>query len=468
MATQNVSSVPRAVLASGSRVIIVVSSGPYPEPPRAFAEVPDVLGVDQGKALSALQEAGLVAQVFNDYSEAYKRGVVGGQLPRAGASVPAGAEAILLVSSGAAATPAAAVALPDVVGRTEAEAVSTLQAASFSPQIAREHSNSVPEGAVISQLPSRASLAAQPQKKPAWILWAAIAAAVVAVAIAAFFFFGGSGDTVVVPDVVGLPQEEAVAAIEEAGLEAKVTEAEDAGDAEEGTVIEQDPPAGSEVPGGSEEEIIVAPGVELIEVPDVRNENQADATKTLRDAGFAVTVTRQFSNTVEKGLVSEQSPAARQKVPAGTNVGIVISDGPQVNNVDVPDVVGMTSADAKKELTDVGLKAVVAENPSDEVAKGVVITQLPTKGESVAPGTSIGIIVSTGPAPTPDEVNVPDVVGLTVAEAQQVITDAQLEAIPVPATGSGKPANEVVAQTPEGGTKAQKESNVVLYYSSGP
>ena len=188
----------------------------------------------------------------------------------------------------------------------------------------------------------------------------------------------------------------------------------------------------------------------------------------MRDAGFAVTVTREFSSTVDKGLVSGQSPAARQKVPAGTNVGIVISDGPQVNNVDVPDVVGMTSADAKQELADAGLKAVVAENPSTEVAKGVVITQLPTEGESVAPGTSIGIIVSTGPPPTPDEVDVPDVVGLTIAEAQQVIADADLEAIPVPATGSGKPANEVVAQTPEGGTKAQKDSNVVLYYSSGP
>ena len=75
----------------------------------------------------------------------------------------------------------------------------------------------------------------------------------------------------------------------------------------------------------------------------------------------------------------------------------------------------------------------------------------------MAPGTSIGIIVSSGPPPTPDEVDVPNVVGLALAEAQQVIERRRLEAMPVPATGSGKPANEVVAQTPEGGTKAQKD-----------
>ncbi len=57
---------------------------------------------------------------------------------------------------------------------------------------------------------------------------------------------------------------------------------------------------------------------------------------------------------------------------------------------------------------------------------------------------------------------------MTLAEAQQTISDAGLEAIPVPATGTGKPANEVVAQTPEGGTKVQKGSDIVLYYSTGP
>ena len=183
-----------------------------------------------------------------------------------------------------------------------------------------------------------------------------------------------------------MPQEEAVKELEDAGLEVKVTEAEDAGDAEDGTVVEQNPPAGTEVDEGDEEEIIVAPGVELVEVPDVRKQNQADATKALQEVGLTVSVTRQFSSRVDKGLVIEQSPTAGQKVPAGTTVGIVISDGPEVENVKVPDVVGLKKADAENALTDAGLKVVVAESPSDDVAKDTVIAQLPTAGESVAPG----------------------------------------------------------------------------------
>jgi len=456
------------MVASGSRAVVVVSAGPHPTPPRAFVQLPDLLGEKQGEALGSLQEVGLSAQVFNDYSDSVKRGDVIGQLPAPGASTPAGTEAVLLVSSGPPPAPTTLVALPEVVGMTEQEAVSALQQAGLSPQVVREYSPSAAEGTVIAQLPSRQSLAAVPAKSNMWMVWAAIAAAVLILAALAFFFLQGTSDTVIVPDVTGLPQAEAVAAIEEAGLEAKVTEAEDPGDAEAGTVVEQDPPAGTEVPEGSEEEIKVAPGAQLIEVPDVRRMNQADATKALQDAGLGVAVTRAANSTIDKGLVAEQSPSAGQEVPEGTTVGIVISEGPAVENVDVPDVVGMTRADATNELTDAGLKVVVAENASADVAKDVVITQLPAGGDSVAPGTSIGIVVSTGPAPTPDQVDVPDVIGLTLAEAQQVISDAELEAIPVPSTDSGKPANEVVAQTPPGGTQTQKGSSVVLFYSSGP
>ncbi len=76
------------------RVVVVVSAGPHPTPPVAFVQVPAVLGEDQGKALGSLQQAGLQAQVFNDYSDSVKQGDVIGQLPAAGASAPSGSEAV--------------------------------------------------------------------------------------------------------------------------------------------------------------------------------------------------------------------------------------------------------------------------------------------------------------------------------------------------------------------------------------
>lgn len=89
-----------AVLASGSRVIILVSEGPAEVPPVAYVDVPDLTGETQGNALSLLQDGGFHARVYNDYSESYARGRVMGQLPRAGTTAASGSEVALLVSSG--------------------------------------------------------------------------------------------------------------------------------------------------------------------------------------------------------------------------------------------------------------------------------------------------------------------------------------------------------------------------------
>ncbi len=100
------------MIASGSRVIVVVSDGQSPTPPTAFVNVPDVVGMKQGDALAALQGVGSSAQVFNDYSDTVRRGMVMGQLPPTSAGMPGGTEALLLVSSGPAAGETAVVMLP--------------------------------------------------------------------------------------------------------------------------------------------------------------------------------------------------------------------------------------------------------------------------------------------------------------------------------------------------------------------
>lgn len=458
---------PHWMLASGSRVILVVSSGPPPVPPSALIDVPRVVGAKQGDALSALQDAGLSSTVFNDYSDSYKRGEVMGQLPVGGTTAPVGSEAVLLVSSGPAVSHTKSELLPEVVGKQEAEAITALQAASFSPQVVREPSQTVPAGTVIAQLPSRASLASAPPKKNNWVVWVATAAILTVFAVVAFFVFRPA--EVAVPSVAGMTQEQATAALEKSGLTVGSIDATQSSGVAEGTVVAQDPPAGEKAREGDAVDLVVVSGKPMVVVPDVRNMNQAEATKAITDAKLQVSVTRQPSNTVDKGDVISQSPAAGQQVPEGTTVGIVISDGEQVSNVTVPQVTGLTRADAEKALTEAGLKPVVALNPSTDVAKDVVITQLPESGESVAPGTSIGIIVSSGPPASATTVDVPNVVGLTLAEAQQVVVDAGLEALPVAAApGSGKPANQVVAQTPVGGTKLEQGASVVLFYSTGP
>jgi len=453
------------MIASGSRVIVVLSDGASPTPPPAFVNVPDVVGMKQGDALTAFQGVGSSAQVFNDYSDTVKRGMVMGQLPPSVAGMPGGTEALLLVSSGPSAGETADVMLPDVVGKPEAEARRALQAVGLAPQVVRQYSPSVPAGMVIGQLPNRDSLAAAAETggvKP-W-MWVAGIAALVAIALAVFFMTRPPAETVTVPVVLGMAQAEAVSTVEAAGLVAAVTEVD--GTAAAGTVATQNPAEGTEVAKGSSVSIGVVKPTPDVAIPDVTGRTLADATKTLADAGFKVTNTEASSDSVEKGLVVEQVPLAGRTAPPGSMVAIVVSSGSRNTNVVVPNVTGMTRASAENALTEAGLRILVAENPSATVAKGVVISQLPAAGDSVAPGTSVGIQVSSGPPANADQVTVPKVVGMALADAQKAMSDAGLKSLPVPSTGSGKPANQVLAQTPAGDSQTPQGSEVVLFYAA--
>jgi beta-lactam-binding protein with PASTA domain len=428
--------------------------------------MPQLVGIEQGKALVRLQKAGLSAQVFNDYSEAYPKGKVIGQLPPPNAGLSAGAEAVLMVSSGRSGSPVRPVLLPVVVDQSQADAVDAVQTASLSPQVVHESSATVPAGVVIAQLPSHASLANAPSPRPAWWVWAAAAAVIVTALIVAVFLLQPAAQ-VQVPDLIGLTQPQAEQVLTAAGLKLGSVEQTRTDEVVEGEIVSQEPGAGMTVRKGGSVSIVIAGTRPLIAVPDVRKLNQADATRALRDAGLQVSVTRGPSSTVEKGLVIEQTPKAGQQVPEGTTVGIVISEGRQVTNVLIPDVTGLIRSDAEKTLNDTGLKILTAENPSEDVAVDVVISQLPAAGESVAPGTTVGIVISTG-APTAGVIEVPNVTGLTLAEAQQIVSDAGFTGLPLAASGTGKPANQVVAQTPAAGDMAQGGSTVVLFYSTGP
>jgi len=460
---------PPTMLATGSRIVIVVSSGAPASPPVSFVAAPDVVAKTQGDALSAMQDVGMPVQVFNDYSDSYKRGTVMGQLPVAGSSVPLGTEAVLLVSSGPAVSHTKSEQLPDVVGKSEADAVEAIQRLGFSPQVTRSNSPSVPAGTVMAQLPNRESVGVTPAKQQNWWIWVVTGLVLLGVGFAVFFFAGG-GRKVAVPDVTNQTLAEAQTELEVAGFSAGSIETTQLSGVAEGTVVAQDPPAGTEAPKGSGIDLTVVSGKPLVVVPDVRSSTQADATAELRAAKLQVSVTRAPSDSVDKGLVSDQTPAAGQQVPEGTTIGIVVSEGAAVENVEVPDVLSMTQAAAEKSLEDAGLRVQVAKNPSADVVAGTVGAQSPAPGESVAPGTTVAIVVSTGPpAPTAEEVTVPNVVGQTVAEAQQILSDAGFEVQSVPASpGSGKPANQVVAQTPAGDSASQSGSTVVVFYSTGP
>ncbi len=133
----------------GAEIALTVSLGT--EPARN-AIVPNVVGVTADEAAQALQDAGLEFETVGVYTDGVDKDEVGAQSPGAGASVAPGTTILLAVSLGPLPDDATAVEVPNVVGMTEQEATTALQAAGFAVKVYQQSSDTA-EGDVFWQFP---------------------------------------------------------------------------------------------------------------------------------------------------------------------------------------------------------------------------------------------------------------------------------------------------------------------------
>ena len=133
-------------LREGSIVTLVPSLGPPPVP------VPTVTGLSLEKAVAKLETGGLIkGQVREVYDDTIASGDVVRQSPVDG-NAPSGSAVDLWVSKGH-----APVAVPAVVGKTQARAEKALRDVGFKPVVAVAFSNDIPRGTVISVEPAEAT-----------------------------------------------------------------------------------------------------------------------------------------------------------------------------------------------------------------------------------------------------------------------------------------------------------------------
>lgn len=127
----------------------------------------------------------------------------------------------------------------------------------------------------------------------------------------------------------------------------------------------------------------------------------------------------------------------------------------------VPVVVRLTEQDARDRLDDEGFEVQV-RRAANEAPQGVVFAQDPRGGAELEEGETVTIDVSSGPA----EVDVPNVVGLPFAQAQERLGEAGLTARRF-GVFSEEPPGVVVAQDPAAGEKAAEDSAVRVNVSRG-
>ncbi|MGF1472531.1 MAG: Stk1 family PASTA domain-containing Ser/Thr kinase [Rubrobacteraceae bacterium] len=266
-----------------------------------------------------------------------------------------------------------------------------------------------------------------------------------------------------VPGVEGEQPGEARRILGDAGFEVESGEGDSSAE-QEGQVISQNPGGGNTADVGSTVEITVGTGPANVEVPDLFGMTLNAAEAAIQDAGLEYNGNDTApSNDVEEGRVISQSVAAGTSVEPGTAVGVRISSGPEL--ISVPDLYGYTLDEAAVELESIGLLLGGNDQaPSDEIEEGGIIGQSAAPGAAVAPGTYIGVTVSSGP----ELVRVPNVAGDRLQVAQRKITNAGFAYTTVSSRSARWPAGTVLFTDPAVGTRIEPGSSVTIVYSSGP
>ncbi|WP_171164618.1 Stk1 family PASTA domain-containing Ser/Thr kinase [Streptomyces sp. I05A-00742] len=186
-----------------------------------------------------------------------------------------------------------------------------------------------------------------------------------------------------VPNVLNTQYDKAQKTLEDKGFTVRRKD-EQTDEAKPGTVIKQSPEPNEAADKGSEVKLTVASAVPKKTVPMVIGQQFDAASKQLTDNGFKVT-RKDVDNDAPTGQVVAQSPQGDTSAAPDSTVELSVSKGPQ--EVDVPTLTNMTLKDAKKALTDAGLKVGTIAGPNDD--KAVVTTSMPLPGAKVKKGTAI-------------------------------------------------------------------------------
>ena len=165
---------------------------------------------------------------------------------------------------------------------------------------------------------------------------------------------------------------------------------------EKGYVISQSVDDGTAITKDTAITIVISSGKEMTSVPNVVNYEDSQATTLLEEAGLKVTHGYAYDDNVEKDHVISSDPVAGTEVEEGSTVKIIISNGKEQKKVVVPNLEGMSEADAATKLTELNLVGAPTYEYSDTVKEGQVISQDPVVNTEVDEQSTVSYVVSKG------------------------------------------------------------------------
>lgn len=213
--------------------------------------------------------------------------------------------------------------------------------------------------------------------------------------------------------------------------------------------------------------LLTRPNKDKIEVPTVINLNQDMAVRELEKRGFKANILRtEESDEYDKGKVMKQDPNSSVLVEPGTTVNLVISEGREVNVVDLS---GLNINNAEEALKEIGLSiGRTTTEYSDTVEKDMIIRQDPKPDSKVQTGTKVDIVISSGPEEKIENTTVPNLVGVEENTAYDLINQFGLSIRNVEYKESEEyEEGLVISQSISEGTEVAMGSAIDLVVSTG-
>lgn len=193
---------------------------------------------------------------------------------------------------------------------------------------------------------------------------------------------------------------------------------------------------------------------EQVSVPTIVGKTIQQAENTLSQQGLSLGTQTPQASDQPKGNILSQNPQAGSQLAKGQSVAVNVSAGRA--QVQVPQLTGLaSSSDAQAALAEVNLTLGNVTKQDSDQPEGMVLSQSPNSGTTVDEGSKVNITVSNG------MVQVPNVVGNTEAQANATLINAGFN-VQVINQPSSDPAGTVLAQSPNGGSKAQKGAQVTI------
>jgi beta-lactam-binding protein with PASTA domain len=276
-----------------------------------------------------------------------------------------------------------------------------------------------------------------------------------------------------VPSVIDLPERDAVQRLEQAGFKTEIKRV--FAGAPKGDVIEQDPRGGERARRGSTVLLTVSKGRNLNTVPDVVGRTETEAVRLLRARGFEPRIF-DVPSTETQGTVVAQVPPGGEQAPPDSRVRINVSTGVETGEPQerpsepapgsaarVPDLVGLGQTTALRRLFAAQLDGAVLYQRSSRPV-GSVIAQRPAAGTSATRPAQVILTVSSGPSP--ELVDVPDVVGQPLADARETLEAEGFTVGTILDRTTDAARGTVLDQQPQAGTRAPSGGAITLWVAA--